>query len=261
MGRMSLLVRDHPGWTSTGEVALRAFRIAGADAAVAVPRTDWHTYGPAGTPDVFHLQECPPSVPPSLARGITALGPVARWRNPDLWDAVATAIIRQVIRADQARVLYQRFGTAHGTPVEIPYGVAYALPDAATVAELPAEAFVTLGMAFKRRPLQAAATAYLDHGAKWAELTPDRLVEELQAVPRIGPWTAGAAVADFTHDWTLYPYGDLAVRKWAGVAAPDVTWPAKEEDFAARWRAITGDQLGLITVLTLALGGHHGGSS
>ena len=258
---MTLLVRDHPGWTSAGEVALRGFRTAGAGAAVAVPRTGWHTYGPADTPEVFHLRECPPSVPPSLARALTELGPVVRWRNPDLWDAVATAIIRQVIRADQARVLYQRFATAHGTPVETPYGVAHALPDAATVAELPAEAFVTLGMAFKRRPLQAAATAYLEHGVKWAELPPGRLVEELQGVPRIGPWTAGAAVADFTHDWTLYPYGDLAVRKWAGVAAPDITWPEKEDDFAARWRAITGDQLGLITVLTLALGGHHGGSS
>lgn len=132
------------------------------------------------------------------------------------------------------------------------------MPDAATVAGLPAAAFTELGMAFKRRPLQAAAAAYLEHGQKWQELPPTRLAEELQTVPRIGPWTAGAAVADYSHDWTLYPYGDLAVRKWATAAAPDVTWPTNDADFAAHWRRIAGGQLAPLTLFTLAWGAHHG---
>jgi DNA-3-methyladenine glycosylase II len=134
------------------------------------------------------------------------------------------------------------------------------MPDAAVVADMPPDAFTSLGMQFKRRPLQTAAAAYLEQGAKWRELPPARLVEELQAVPRIGPWTAGAAVADFTHDWTLYPHGDLAVRNWAALAAPDVDWPTKDASFAAHWRQIAGDQLGPLTLFTLAWGASHGHS-
>lgn len=261
MARMTVVIRDHPGWTSMAALSLRGLGSGAHQSAVVVSADAWHTYGPAlAEPDVFDLALFPPSVPPSLARSLAAVRPVARWRNPDLWDAIATAIIRQVIRADQARLLYQRFCAAHGMPVATPDGTVHLMPDAAAVADLPAEEFRTLGMAFKRRPLQAAAVAYLDQGAKWYELPPRRLVEELQTVPRIGPWTAGAAAADFTHDWTLYPYGDLAVRKRAAAAAPDIDWPTKEDAFAARWRDITAGQLGPITVLTLAFGGHHGDS-
>ncbi|MFE2756528.1 hypothetical protein ACFXGA_31480 [Actinosynnema sp. NPDC059335] len=39
---------------------------------------------------------------------LRAAGTVGRWRNPDLWDALATSIVRQVIRAGQARKLYGR---------------------------------------------------------------------------------------------------------------------------------------------------------
>jgi DNA-3-methyladenine glycosylase II len=186
---MTLVIRDHPGWTSAGALSLRALGSGARRSAVAVNADDWHTYGSASAePDVFDLVVFPPSVPSSLAHSLAAMGPVVR------------------------------------------------------------------------RPLQAAALAYLDHGGKWCELSPRRLVEELQTVPRIGPWTAGATAADFTHEWTLYPYGDLAVRKRAVAAAPDIDWPAKEDAFAARWRDITAGQLGPITVLTLAFGGHHGDS-
>jgi DNA-3-methyladenine glycosylase II len=115
-------------------------------------------------------------------------------------------------------------------------------------------------MLFKARPMRAAAAAYLERSEKWWELPPERLVEELQAAPRIGPWTAGAAVADHTHDWTRYPYGDLAVRKWATHAAPEVGWPTDESEFAGRWRQIAGNQLGPLTLFTLAWGASHGQS-
>ena len=260
MSGMRNLMCDHPAWTVTSTGTLRAFGVNGRTWAVSTDLGGWQAYGSTSeTLEVFQLVGDPPAqFPTCLAHALAALGPVARWRNPSLWDAIATAIIRQVIRAGQARLLYQQFCSTYGAAVDTPVGIAHVIPDAATVASLPAGAFAGVGMAFKQRPLQAAAEAYLDHGDKWAELPPSRLVEELQAVPRIGPWTAGAAVADYCHDWTLYPYGDLAVRKWAAAAAPDIDWPGKEEPFAARWRQLTGDQLGLFTVLTLAWGGIHG---
>ncbi|MCO6005138.1 hypothetical protein NE236_09090 [Actinoallomurus purpureus] len=258
---MTVVMREHPAWSPIDGAWLRAFGRADEWSAVLVTGDSWRSYGPAANdPQVVELIALPSTVPASLARNLAGLGAVARWRSPDLWEAIATAIIRQVIRADQARRLHERFRTAHGTPVPTPHGAAYLMPDAAAVVELPAEAFTSLGLAFKRRPLQAAAKAYLEQGAKWRELPSARLVEELQTVSRIGPWTAGAAVADFTHDWALYPHGDLAVRKWAAAASPDIDWPTKEEDFAARWRYIAADQLGPLTLFTLAWGAHHGDS-
>ncbi|WP_207709599.1 DNA glycosylase family protein [Actinomadura macrotermitis] len=199
-------------------------------------------------------------MPPPLAAALRDLGPVARFRTPSLWDAIATAIIRQVIRAGQARLQHQRLRTAHGPAVATERGPVHALPSPQTILEMTDDDFAALGMTFKARPLRNAAAAYLDHSPKWAELPPGRLVEELQTVPRIGPWTAGAATADFTHDWSLYPYGDLAVRTWAATAAPDHPWPADEHGFAAHWRALTGEHVGVLTLFTLALGAHHAGA-
>ncbi|GAA2880960.1 hypothetical protein GCM10010517_43780 [Streptosporangium fragile] len=112
-------------------------------------------------------------------------------------------------------------------------------------------------MAFKRRPLQAAAAAYLAHHAEWAQFAPDVLVKAVQAVPRIGPWTAGAAVADYTGDFALYPYADLAVRTWAALADPATAWPADEPAFADAWRNLAGPSLSTLTILTLAWGDQH----
>jgi DNA-3-methyladenine glycosylase II len=254
------VMREHPAWTFNDGMWLRAFS-PGPERVAVVTGSRWSVVGSAEhRPDLVELTSVPATVPLSLRSSLASLGTVARWRTPDLWEAVATAIIRQVIRADQARILHHRFRTAHGQPVPSPHGVLHLTPDAATVLNLSAEAFTSLGLLFKRRPLQAAAAAYLEQGTKWADLPPAQLVDELQTVARIGPWTAGAAVADFTHDWSLYPHGDLAVRKWAALAAPDVDWPEKEDAFAARWRRIAGDQLGCLTLFTLAWGVRHGDS-
>jgi DNA-3-methyladenine glycosylase II len=188
---------------------------------------------------------------------VASVGTVLRVRNGDLWDAIGTAIIRQVIRAGQARQMYARFCQARGEPVSTPHGTRYLFPTAQTITDLPAQAFTTLGMAFKHRPLLAAADAVLTHGSTWAQLDPPALAEALQAVPRIGPWTAGAAVADYTGDFACYPYADLAVRTWTRRAAPDIDWPQNEPEFAALWHRGTGDHLSALTLLTLAWGGTH----
>lgn len=203
------------------------------------------------TPNVFAV--------PELATSLHSLGSVMRFRNADLWDAIGTSIIRQVIRAGQSKKLYRAFCRSHGEQVGLPNGTTYALfPTPEIVLGLSDDQFGFLGMAFKRRPLKAAAEAYLEHGAKWRELAPDTLIAELQSVPRIGPWTAHATVADWSNDWSLYPYADLAVRTWAKRAAPSCDWPADEPTFGQTWRALAGEHLCSLTLLTLAWGSQHG---
>jgi DNA-3-methyladenine glycosylase II len=204
--------------------------------------------------DVFALPECGLNGNPELSVALARLGAVARFRTADLWDAIGTAIIRQVVRASQAKRLYRRFCEAYGPQIAGADDRHVLFPPPETVTGLRDEQFASLGLAFKRQSLRAAAAAYLEHRLRWSSQPPGVLVRELQQVRRIGPWTVGAAVADFTNDFTCYPYADLAVRTWARKAAPSYPWPADEQAFARSWEGLTGDQLANVTLLSLAWG-------
>ena len=250
---MTYVMHDHPGWDHVDGTWLRAVSTTAGDTVILGADTEM-----SSAMDTFKAPaQWPTTMPRALADALTGIGTVGRFATPSLWDAIATAIIRQVIRADQARLQHQRFRRQYGPSIQAATGLLYGLPRPETVANLGKEDFGRLGMAFKADALRNAAIAYLDHCNKWKELTPSRLMDELQSVPRIGPWTAGAAVADYTHDWSLYPCGDLAVRTWACTAAPEADWPTAEPDFAARWRQAMGNQLGLATLFTLAWGARH----
>jgi DNA-3-methyladenine glycosylase II len=203
--------------------------------------------------DTFVLPVLPEFVP--LSRALVAIAPVTRVRNADLWDALATGVLRQVIRAGQARQLYARLCDAYGERFETPAGPVCLLPSPEVLLKLTDREFSALGLGFKRAPLRAAAAAVCDQGHRWADLAPDNLLIELQSVHRVGPWTAGAAVADLTNDFAFYPHGDLAVRTWARRLAPDMSWPDNERAFATRWRHLAGPHLSALTAVTLAQGG------
>ncbi|MFC3997434.1 DNA-3-methyladenine glycosylase family protein [Nocardiopsis sediminis] len=250
-------VCDHPGWGPTNTRAVRT----PAGGTTATAEETGITLGPSeAAVDVYDPATLTHRTPAALRRVLAGHGPAERLRNPDLWDAIATAIIRQVIRADQARLMYQRFTAAIGEPINHVGERLHLFPTPNVVLSVDDTTFTRLGMAFKRRPLRAAAEAFGDLGVKWASLPPADLAAEIQSVPRIGPWTAGAAVADYTGDFSFYPYGDMAVRKYARQAAPSLALPDTEADFATRWRGYAGTpgELSALTVLTLALGGHRG---
>jgi DNA-3-methyladenine glycosylase II len=258
------VMTEHAAWLPTGAGMQRVFVVPdGGRWLVGVERNAFALTALAdgSTPvhDVFTLSNDVAREAPELATALRHLGSVIRFRTADLWDAIGTAIIRQVIRAGQSKKLQRAFCEAYGERVALPSGGTYALfPAPETVLRLSNDQFSSVGMAFKRRPLQAAAETYREQGAKWRELSPDALTTELQTVPRIGPWTAHAAVADWSNDWSLYPYADLAVRTWAKRAAPAYDWPNDEPTFGRTWRALAGEHLCSLTLLTLAWGSQHG---
>ncbi|MFG2051303.1 hypothetical protein ACGFIW_28220 [Micromonospora sp. NPDC048935] len=261
------LMTDHPGWQTDGT---RYHRLVVADTG------DLWLAGSSGTElswaSVIGQSMSPPlevfAVPTNAApqaapihAPLTTFGTVGRLRNLSLWDALATAIVRQVVRAAQARKLYRDFAGRYGPSVAVSGEMdIHSFPSPERVLALSDEAFTESGMAFKRRTLRHAAEAFLAHGAYWQEVTPSVLVKELQVVPGIGPWSAGAAVADWSNDWTVYPYGDLAVRTWAQRANPDYPWPIEEAAFSRVWRRVTGEHLATYTLLTLASGCRRGGT-
>jgi hypothetical protein len=125
------VMTDHPSWLSTDNgAAYRAVRCGNAVWSLTVTPADGggrHTgaHRVSGVSDAPMLDVIDPAAltgSTAMVASLCAAGTVARWRNPDLWDALATAIVRQVIRAGQARKLYRAFNQAYGESVSTPAG-------------------------------------------------------------------------------------------------------------------------------------------
>ena len=261
--KLATIMRDHPAWTTTAGGAARVMRSGtstwliisdGWLSDVEVTVVDGPGDGPA--PDVIRVDK-PTLQESEIGSALASLVPLSRLRNADLWDAIANGILRQVVTADQARAMYRRFCAAFGDRVETPYGVEHLFPDPERMLRLSSGAFGALKMSFTRKLLHVAATAYLEHGTAWSQLEPAELVTELRSVPGIGPWTAGVSAADFSGDFSVYPYPDRTIRTYARRAAPATAWPGSDAKFRSHWQAIAGNHISGLTQLVLAWGETH----
>ncbi|MFJ5779273.1 hypothetical protein [Streptomyces sp. NPDC093094] len=265
----SVLTTDHPAWQAYEDGSwARAVRTSSGIWAVSRDGDGLHVVCVEGTEDVkpeFVASDpvrLPSAAPAGLRAGLAGLGVTQRLANPWLWDAITTAILRQVVRAEQARKLYRAWCSNYGRTVEGPRGALAVAPAPATVLALAEEEFAAVGAKFHRSALVAAATAYEQRHQKWEGLHAASLVLELTQIPRIGPWTAAAAAADFTGDFSVYPHDDLAVRTWATKIAPAYPWPGKKDKtFGPLWTGWAGPDptaLHTLTLATLTWGAHVG---
>ncbi|MFF8695229.1 hypothetical protein ACF08W_23800 [Streptomyces sp. NPDC015144] len=261
------IITEHPGWQNTAD-GHRARLVEhagttwlalwdGSDGCLSFSPIEGDGDGEQPCPSLTSSVELPTfeGAGPLLAE-LVGMDTVVRLDNPSLWDAIATAILRQVVSAKQALRKHRAFYGAYGQTVSTMAGDFARVPTAETVLGLSDEEFASAGTKFNRVALRAAAEAYLERGEHWSTLDPESLVKELVEVPRIGPWTAGAAAADFTGDFSIYPHGDLAVRTWARKAAPSLEFPRGETEFEAMWRrwAPSRPQLHALTLFTLTWG-------
>ncbi|WP_240634105.1 MULTISPECIES: hypothetical protein [Streptomyces] len=164
------------------------------------------------------------------------------------------------MRADQARKLYRAWCRAFGTDVDGPFGELAVAPTHTEVLTLADEEFAGVGAKFHHTALHAAATHYQQHHSTWERMDAAHLVTALTGIPRIGPWTAAAAAADFTGDFSIYPHDDLSVRTWAAQIAPAHPWPDKKDKaFGPLWTGWAGTDrtaLHTLTLSTLTWGSH-----
>lgn len=262
-----VLTTDHPAWIETEtDTRVRAVRTASGIWVLSWGKEGPHMTCVQGSEDVkpAFLSTDPSAlsagVPAELKSGLDDLGPSQRLANPWLWDAITTAILRQVVRAGQACKLYRVWCRTFGTTVESPVGDLSVAPATTRVLELDDEQFAHIGAKFHRSALRAAATQYERHHTHWQRMDARDLVVALTGVPRIGPWTAAAAVADYTGDFSVYPHDDLAVRTWAAQIAPAHAWPGKKDKaFGPMWTAMAGPgrtALHTLTLSTLTWGSH-----
>ena len=262
-----ILTTDHPAWLENEDGRrARAIRTASGIWTLSWDRGGLHMACVRGTEDVKPTviatdpTRLPDAIPTVLRSGLIELGATQRLANPWLWDAITTAVLRQVVRADQARKLYRTWCSTYGTVVEGPFGPLAVAPKAQDVLALTEEQFADIGAKFHRTALQAAATHYEQNHAEWQRLEAGALVGALTRIPRIGPWTAAAASADFTGDYSVYPHDDLAVRTWAAQIAPAYPWPDKKDKaFGPLWTGWAGTDrttLHTLTLSTLTWGSH-----
>ncbi|MEV6758398.1 hypothetical protein [Streptomyces sp. NPDC051214] len=262
-----VLTTDHPAWIDTEAAGrVRAVRTASGLWVLSWDRAGLHMACVHGMEDdkpkvvTTDPARLPGTVPAALKAGLDGLGPTRRLANPWLWDAITTAILRQVVRAGQARKLYRAWCKAYGTAIDTPHGELYLAPTAEDVLALEEQQFTDVGAKFHRSVLQAAAAHHERHLWHWQPMAAGDLVAALTSVPRIGPWTAAAAAADYTGDFSIYPHDDLAVRTWAAQIAPGHAWPNKKDKaFGPMWNAMAGDDstaLHTLTLSTLSWGSH-----
>jgi DNA-3-methyladenine glycosylase II len=270
----STLLRDHPGWLSTADGrAWRAFRSGDS-----IWTASCHTRSADLEPTVeaFRVDEdsdvrlrvdrADPTrlrltVPDYMLRPLLARGPVHRVRNPDLWDALVAAVIRQHDRETNANRMYRTLCETYGETVTTIDGPALLLPRPERVLGLTDGVFSGVGIRHKRSVLRAVAKAYLTHNADWAGLWPYELLTELQKVPYIGEWTASLVVSDITNDFSFYPFAQHAIRIWGDEFAVAFRQPREDTEFARLWRTLRGEQLSVLTQLTMAWGMYHGDST
>ncbi|MFD5558583.1 hypothetical protein ACFWIA_32720 [Streptomyces sp. NPDC127068] len=110
--------------------------------------------------------DLPTRAPRQLTEPLHQLGTVHRLPSPTLWEAITSGLLRRIIRAPQARALYQRWIAAYGTAWDTPAGTMHTVPSPDGVLDLTEEQFATVGAALHHKALPAAAVAYLKHGEK-----------------------------------------------------------------------------------------------
>jgi len=162
---------------------------------------------------------------PTLAQRLQQT-PLARLPGAfDPFEIAIRAVVGQQISVAGARTLLGRLVemTSNG-----PTGTRCGFPSAEQVAESSLD---ELGMPGRRRATilglaRAVADGQLELGP---HVDPDQARHDLQALPGIGPWTAGYVVMRALSDPDGWPVGDLALRRSLGCSAREL------EQRAATW--------------------------
>lgn len=194
-------------------------------------------------------------IPSHLAEHFIALSPLVQISSPSLAEALIKAIIRQVISAEQARKVLHRFVTTFGASFEVEGVRSYDFPPLEKIVQLPISELIACGLGFKAKVVQHVSRVLLEEELEQRILTLPvaEAITLLQSIKGVGEWTSHITALDFMQDLSMYPYNDLAVRKWARVFWPEVTWPDQPAAFATTWEQANSEYVSVITCYLLSL--------
>ena len=200
--------------------------------------------------DVFDPAVLPTKL--RMSRPVRDMRCVHRFRNPDLWGALLPPILHQRRRALDAARMYRSLCEAHGPQVSTEAGPALLAPRPDTVAGLSDSAFNAIGLRGKAAPLRKIASAYMDRATSWSGLSHGELYTELLAVPGVGKWTAGIAIADVTNDFSFYAFSGLSTfTRWQEMFSA-IESGLTADEFKRTLERLNRHQLSTFVLLALA---------
>jgi AraC family transcriptional regulator of adaptative response / DNA-3-methyladenine glycosylase II len=170
---------------------------------------------------------------PGLAAEIEAEPGVRLVVGLDPFEVAVRAVVGQQITVAGARTLLARLCAVAAPPAEA--GGLTCFPDAAAIAAHSATDLARIGLPLKRaETLRALALAALaDPTMFMAGHAPERR-ERLQAIPGIGPWTAGYVALRALGEADAFPVGDVVLQNVTGLKG------AALERAAELWRPYRG---------------------
>lgn len=191
------------------------------------------------------LDSDPATVDGALA-GDPALAPLVAARpglrvptTVDPWETVLRAVVGQQVSVAAARTLLGRLVAAYGEPVDD----LVALPRAERLAEIDPDALT--GMPRSRARTVVAVAHAVATGAVDLLDRPERVGEQLEAVPGIGPWTSAYVRLRALGDPDVLPVTDLGIRHAARrLGLPDDPRALAERSRAwSPWRSYAAQHL------------------
>lgn len=199
-------------------------------------------------------EEASNHLPRDLHLRLRMLHPLVHLASPSLGEALIKAIIRQVITANHARKLLDAFIRRYGEQHTYQGTTYYHFPSLETIATLPIDDLKACGLGFKAKVVRDTAGSILEQGLEdnVRQVSHEEALCILQSIKGIGRWSARVALCDLFGWWQGYPFEDLAVRTWARKLWPEEPWPTYEHAFSAKWQALHGAEVGLITCYLLS---------
>lgn len=181
------------------------------------------------------------------------IAPIIHLSSPSLFEAVAKAVIRQVVRADHAKRVLHKFVARFGDQVSGDPSMKL-FPTPVEIMQTHISELREVGLGFKSQIMHHVAAAFLTRPLEEHVIAAANgdAIELLSTIDGIGDWSARIALCDFRGDWSVYPFGDLAIRTWAPRLCPKQTWPSLPHEFEAAWRETYRENAGLMACWLLA---------
>jgi len=138
----------------------------------------------------------------------------------DPFEAAARAVLGQQVSLAAARTIAGRLVVAGGAPIATPHPeLTHVFPSAADISRQPDVGFAaSLGVPARRAATLLAFARAIASGrlAFDAALEPASLIEQIIALPGVGPWTAHYLAMRAVGWPDAFPEGDLVLRKRLG---------------------------------------------
>lgn len=173
------------------------------------------------------------STDPFLAETIKRMPGVRIPGAMDGFEVAVRAILGQQITVKAATTLAGRFAEAFGAEIETPYpSLTHIFPSPERIAKLSVDDVASLGIIQRRAECILEIARQIQSGRlKLTASTSHDIIENMTAIPGIGPWTANYVAMRVIHWPDAFPKEDIVLRKkLGGISAKEA------EDVSQKWR-------------------------